>query len=193
MLKDPSRKYRAFPAVALADRTGRTAHHDAADLDEHRLARRQPGAVRADGRERKLRMFQTLCRIGFKEIEVAFPSASQTDFDFMRQLIEEDRIPEDVTIQVLTQAREDLIRRTFESLRGARRAIVHLYNATAPMFRRIVFGMSVADRASIAVTSATLIRDLAAQHPETEWAFQYSPESLQRHRARSWLARSAMR
>lgn len=125
---------------------------------------------------RKLRMFELLCRIGFKQIEVAFPSASQLDFDFVRRLIEERRIPDDVTIEVLTQAREDLIQRTFESLRGAPRAIVHVYNATAPTFRRVVFQMSREEVESLAVRSATLMHDLAARQPDTDWTFQYSPE-----------------
>jgi 2-isopropylmalate synthase len=177
MLKDPSRKYRAFPVVGLADRAwpNRTITAPpiwmSTDLRDGNQSLFEPMDAR-----RKLRMFQMLCRIGFKQIEVAFPSASQTDFDFVRQLIEEDLIPQDVSIEVLTQAREDLIRRTFESLRGARRAIVHLYNATAPAFRRIVFDMSPADVRQLAVQSATLIRDLAVEQPETDWTFQYSPE-----------------
>lgn len=177
MLSQPSTKYRAFPPVALADRTwpNRTITQPpiwmSTDLRDGNQALFEP----MDG-SAKLRMFEMLCRIGFKQIEVAFPSASQTDFDFVRKLIEEDRIPADVTIEVLTQAREDLIRRTFESLRGAPRAIVHLYNATAPAFRRIVFDMSRDEVRDLAVRSATLIRDLAAQQPETHWTFQYSPE-----------------
>ena len=177
MLSQPSTKYRAFPPVALADRTwpNRTITQPpiwmSTDLRDGNQALFEP----MDG-SAKLRMFEMLCRIGFKQIEVAFPSASQTDFDFVRKLIEEGRIPADVTIEVLTQAREDLIRRTFESLRGAPRAIVHLYNATAPAFRRIVFDMSREEVRALAVRSAALIRDLAAQQPETQWTFQYSPE-----------------
>ncbi|MCM5681713.1 2-isopropylmalate synthase [Schlegelella sp. S2-27] len=177
MLSHPSSKYRAFPPVALADRTwpSRTITQPpiwmSTDLRDGNQALFEP----MDG-PAKLRMFEMLCRVGFKQIEVAFPSASQTDFDFVRRLIEEDRIPEDVTIEVLTQAREDLIRRTFESLRGAPRAIVHLYNATAPAFRRIVFDMGRDEVRELAVRSATLVRDLAAQQPGTHWTFQYSPE-----------------
>src|SRR5690606_5292555 len=126
--------------------------------------------------ERKLRMFRTLCEIGFKEIEVGFPSASQTDFDFCRLLIEQDLIPEDVTIQVPTQARDELIERTFEALKGARRAIVHFYNATSPLFRRLVFNVDRAGCVQIAVNAARTIKRLAAAQPETEWVFQYSPE-----------------
>ncbi len=121
-------------------------------------------------------MFDQLVKIGFKEIEVGFPSASQTDFDFVRRLIEENLIPEDVTIQVLTQAREHLIRRTFESLRGARSAIVHLYNATAPIMRRVVLGMDEDAIVELAVENARLFERLAAEQPDTRWTFQYSPE-----------------
>ena len=128
--------------------------------------------------QRKLRMFEQLVRIGFKEIEVAFPSASQTDFDFVRKLIEEDRIPDDVTIEVLTQSREDLIRRTIDSLKGAKRAIVHLYNPIAPAFRRIVFGMSREEVREIALSGTRLIKQLTSERPETEWIFQYSPETF---------------
>jgi 2-isopropylmalate synthase len=114
--------------------------------------------------------------IGLKEIEVGFPSASQTDFDFVRELIEGGHIPDDVTIQVLTQAREDLITRTFESLQGAKQAIVHYYNATAPSFRRIVFNQDKAGVIEIAANAARIIRRLAADRPQTQWRFEYSPE-----------------
>ncbi len=127
---------------------------------------------------RKLRFFEMLVGIGIKEIEVAFPSASQTDFDFVRTLIEEDRIPEDVTIEVLTQSREDLIRRTIESVHGAKRAIVHLYNPIAPAFRRIVFGMSREQVQEIAESGTRLIKQLTDERPETEWIFEYSPETF---------------
>jgi hypothetical protein len=133
--------------------SGRIARSARADLDEHRSARRQPGAVRADERRAQDALFRTLCDIGFKEIEVAFPSASQTDFDFVRQLIEGGHIPDDVSIEVLTQAREHLIRRTIESLKGARRAIVHVYNATSKPFRENVFGMSKAEVVDMAVAA----------------------------------------
>ena len=127
---------------------------------------------------RKLRMFQHLVQIGFKEIEIGFPAASQTDFNFVRQLIQENLIPDDVTVQVLTQARAELITRTFESLEGARRAIVHLYNSTSTTQRRVVFRLDRAGIVEIAVKGAEVIRDLAAQRPGTEWVFQYSPESF---------------
>ena len=179
MRPDPERKYRPFPPVALTDRQwpGRVHTHPpiwmSTDLRDGNQALFEP----MNG-ERKLRMFHTLCEIGFKEIEVAFPSASQTDFDFVRTLIEDGHIPEDVTIEVLTQAREHLIRRTMESLRGARRAIVHVYNATSAPFRDIVFGMSKAEVVDMAVSSVRLIRELAAEQPETEWVLEYSPETF---------------
>jgi 2-isopropylmalate synthase len=130
------------------------------------------------GQERKLRMFEKLLAVGFKEIEVGFPAASQTDFDFVRLLIDEHRIPDDVTIQVLTQAREGLIRRTLESLRGARRAIVHLYNSTNPVQRKVVFGMSRKQVRDLAVQGTKLVEEMAAAMPETEVVLEYSPESF---------------
>ena len=128
--------------------------------------------------ERKMRMFRMLCEVGFKEIEVAFPSASQTDFDFVRGLIEGGHIPDDVTIEVLTQARAPLIERTMESLRGARRAIVHVYTATSQPFRDVVFNMSKAEVIEMAVTAVQQIKRLAAERPETEWVLEYSPETF---------------
>jgi 2-isopropylmalate synthase len=125
---------------------------------------------------RKMKMFETLVAIGFKEIEVGFPSASQVEFDFVRKLIEEDRIPDDVTIQVLTQARDHLIERTFEALQGAPRAIVHLYNAVAPIMRRVVLGMDEDQIVELATTHARMFNDCAARQPATQWTFQYSPE-----------------
>ncbi len=179
MLKDPSRKYSPFPPVALADRQwpNRSLRVPpiwmSTDLRDGNQALFEP--MNAD---RKMRMFRTLCDIGFKEIEVAFPSASQTDFDFVRQLIEGRHVPQDVTIEVLTQAREHLIRRTMESLRGARRAIVHVYNATSKPFRDIVFGMSRAEVVAMAVSAVHLIKQLAREHPDTEWILEYSPETF---------------
>src|SRR5277367_3669455 len=120
------------------------------------------------GPERKRRMFETLVKLGFKEIEVGFPAASQTDFDFVRQLVEEDLIPDDVTIQVLTQSRQELIARTFESVRGSRRAIIHLYNSTSELQRRVVFGQDRAGIIDIAVTGAKLIGELVSAVPDTE-------------------------
>jgi 2-isopropylmalate synthase len=125
---------------------------------------------------RKLRMFQALVAIGFKEIEVGFPSASQVEYDFVRKLIDEDLVPPDVTIQVLTQAREPLIQRTFEALQGAPRAIVHLYNATAPVMRKVVLGLDEEGIVELATSQARLFVELAARQPQTRWTFQYSPE-----------------
>jgi 2-isopropylmalate synthase len=130
------------------------------------------------GPERKLRMFRTLLHMGFKEIEVGFPAASDTDFAFVRQIINEDLIPDDVTIQVLTQSRDELIRRTFDAIRGSRRAIVHLYNSTSTTQRRVVFKQDRAGIKKIATDGAKLIRDLVTTVPDTEVVYQYSPESF---------------
>ena len=179
MLKQPSRKYRPFPPVQLADRQwpNRTLSAPpiwmSTDLRDGNQALFEPM-----NSERKLRMFKTLCDIGFKEIEVAFPAASQTDFNFVRELIEGQHIPDDVTIEVLTQAREHLIRRTMESVRGARRAIVHVYNATSKTFRDVVFKMNKQEVVAMAVSSVQLIKQLAAEQPETEWVLEYSPETF---------------
>ncbi len=177
MLKHPQTKYRPMPPVGLKDRTwpdrviSQPPIWMSTDLRDGNQALFEPMDA-----QRKMRMFKLLCGIGLKQIEVAFPSASQTDFDFVRELIEGGHVPPDVTIEVLTQAREDLIRRSFESLRGAKQAIVHVYNATAPNFRRIVFNVDEAGCTQIAVNAAQLIRQLAAERPETKWTFQYSPE-----------------
>jgi 2-isopropylmalate synthase len=178
-LSHPAAKYRRFPTVPTTSRAwpDRIIEHPpiwmSTDLRDGNQALIEPMSV-----ERKLRMFEQLVRIGFKEIEVAFPSASQTDFDFVRKLIEEDRIPDDVTIEVLTQSREDLIRRTVDSLQGARRAIVHLYNPIAPAFRRIVFGATRADVKQIALNGTRLIKELTDARPGTDWVFEYSPETF---------------
>lgn len=177
MLKDPSSKYRAFTPVSLPDRTWPDRSIDKApiwlstDLRDGNQSLIEPMDA-----EKKMRFFQTLVQVGLKEIEVGFPSASQTDFDFVRELIEGGHIPEDVTIQVLTQARDDLIERTFESLKGAKRAIVHYYNACAPSFRKIVFNQDQAGVKAIAVAAGRTIKRLSEDHPETEWRFEYSPE-----------------
>ena len=179
MLSNPATKYRAFPPVNLPDRQwpNRTLTAPplwmSTDLRDGNQSLFEPMNA-----ERKMRMFRTLCAVGFKEIEVAFPSASQTEFDFVRGLIEGQHIPDDVTIEVLTQAREHLIRRTMESLRGARRAIVHVYTATSTPFRDIVFGMSKDAVIDMAVTGVKLIRQLAAEQPETAWVLEYSPETF---------------
>ena len=177
MLQNPSTKYRPSVQIDIADRTwpSKTITHPpiwmSTDLRDGNQSLIEPMNA-----ERKMRFFEQLVKIGFKEIEVGFPSASQTDFDFVRALIEEKRIPEDVTIEVLTQSREDLIQRTIESLAGSPRAIVHLYNAIAPAFRKIVFNMSKEQVKQIAIDGTRLIKKLTDQHPETEWIYQYSPE-----------------
>ena len=177
MLQNPSTKYRAFAPVRLTDRTWPDAVITkppvwcSVDLRDGNQALIEPMDI-----DRKVQMFEQLVKIGFKEIEVGFPSASQVEFDFMRKLIEENRIPDDVTVQVLTQAREHLIRRTFEALQGVPRAIVHLYNATAPVMRRVVLNMSEDEIVELAATNAQMFRDIAAQNPGTKWTFQYSPE-----------------
>ena len=177
MLTEPSRKYRAFPPIALKDRTWPDAVLTKApiwlstDLRDGNQALIEPMDL-----ERKLRMFDLLVRIGFKEIEVGFPAASQVEFDFLRKLIDEGRIPDDVTIQVMTPAREELIARTVESLRGARRAIVHVYNAVAPVWREVVFGMSVPEVIALIDRSVGQVKRLTDAQPETEWVLQYSPE-----------------
>ena len=179
MLKQPSTKYTAFPPVKLADRQWpnkiitQAPAWMSTDLRDGNQALFEP----MNG-ERKMRMFKTLVKAGFKEIEVAFPSASQTDFDFVRKLIEEGHIPDDVTIEVLAPAREALIRRTFEALKGARRAIVHIYNATSKPFREIVFGMSKPEVVNMAVAAVKLVKELCAENPDTEWVLEYSPETF---------------
>ncbi len=177
MLNNPSSKYRAFAPVRLTDRTWPDAVLTQApvwcsvDLRDGNQALIEPMDP-----ARKRRMFEALVRIGFKEIEVGFPSASQADFDFVRLLIEQRLIPDDVTIQVLTQARDHLIERSFEALAGAPRAIMHLYNATAPVMRRVVLGLDEDGIVELATSHACMVRDIAAKHPGTQWTFQYSPE-----------------
>src|SRR5690606_30564961 len=177
--KMPFHKYRPFQPIPLPDRRwpNRTITKApiwcSVDLRDGNQALIEPM-----GPERKRRMFDTLVQIGFKEIEVGFPAASDTDFTFVREIIEQNVIPEDVTIQVLTQARPELITRTFEGLKGARRAIVHLYNSTSTLQRRDVFGLDQAGITKIATDGARLVKQLADAAPETEWVFQYSPESF---------------
>ncbi|MBI3707690.1 MAG: 2-isopropylmalate synthase [Proteobacteria bacterium] len=175
----PIYKYRPFPPVSLSDRRWPERTIDKAptwcsvDLRDGNQALVEPM-----GPARKRRMFDLLVKMGFKEIEVGFPAASQTDFDFVREIIDDGLVPLDVTIQVLTQAREELIRRTFESLRGACRAIVHLYNSTSTLQRRVVFGLDRPGIMAIAVSAARLIKELVPTLPSTEIVFQYSPESF---------------
>ena len=177
--QDTVRKYRPYAPVDLPDRTWPNATITKAptwcsvDLRDGNQALIEPM-----GPERKRRMFKTLVAMGFKEIEIGFPAASQTDFDFCRELIEQDMIPDDVTIQVLTQAREPLIRRSYEALKGARQAIVHLYNSTSTVQRRVVFGLDEPGIIDIAVKGAQWVREGAEAAQETKWRFQYSPESF---------------
>ncbi len=175
----PHHRYRPFEPVSLPDRTWPGAVITKApmwcsvDLRDGNQALIEPM-----GPERKRRMFTTLVAMGFKEIEIGFPSASQTDFDFCRELIEKEMIPEDVTIQVLTQAREPLIRRTFEACQGADRVIVHLYNSTSTLQRRVVFNSDRAGIRQIAIDGAKIVRELAEANPGPRWRYEYSPESF---------------
>jgi 2-isopropylmalate synthase len=177
MIEHPSTKYRPFRPVTLADRrwpsqvTTQAPVWMSTDLRDGNQALFEPMSV-----EKKLRLFKTLCAIGFKEIEVAFPSASQTDFDFVRLLVEGGHVPEDVTLVVLTQAREHLIRRTMEALRGLPQAVVHVYLATAPTFREVVFRMSRDEVVATAVEAVRLVRALAAGLPGTDVRLEFSPE-----------------
>ncbi|MDP1776824.1 MAG: 2-isopropylmalate synthase, partial [Moraxellaceae bacterium] len=173
------RKYRPSPTINRPQRRWPNHQIEAAprwcavDLRDGNQALVKPMTV-----EQKTRLFALLVKIGFKEIEVGFPAASQPDFDFVRQLIERDLIPADVTIQVLTQARPELITRTYESLQGAKQAIVHVYNSTSRTQREQVFRTDAAGVKAIAVNGARCVAEHAAKHPETQWTFQYSPESF---------------
>jgi 2-isopropylmalate synthase len=179
MLSNPAEKYRPFSAVRLNGRKwpSRTIEHApiwmSTDLRDGNQSLIEPMSI-----PQKLEFFEMLVAIGFKEIEVGFPSASQTDFDFIRKLIDESRIPDDVTIEVLVQSREDLIARTFEALEGAPRAIVHLYNAICPSFRKIVFNQTKEQVKALAVEGTRLIRQYADARPQTHWTYQYSPETF---------------
>jgi len=179
MHKMPFEKYRPFTPIALPDRQwpGKTITAApmwcSVDLRDGNQALIEPMNP-----ARKRQMFDLLLDMGFKEIEVGFPAASQTDFDFLRLLIEDGLIPDDVTIQVLTQSREHLIRRTFEAIKGAKNAVVHLYNSTSELQRRVVFGLDRSAITGIAVTGTTLIKQLAAEMPETNVVFEYTPESF---------------
>ncbi|MDC6118946.1 2-isopropylmalate synthase [Serratia rubidaea] len=179
MLTDPSQKYRPLSPIAVADRQwpSRTLTQApiwlSTDLRDGNQALFEPM-----NRERKLRLFHKLVQIGFKEIEVGFPAASRTDFEIVRHLIDADQIPADVTPMVMTQLRDDLIAETVRSVAGARRVIVHFYNAIAPAWREIVFGMSVPQIIDMVERHIALFRQLTAAHPETEWVLQYSPETF---------------
>ena len=178
-MDNPVNKYKAFKPINLKDRQwpskviSNAPTWCSVDLRDGNQALIEPM-----GAERKDRMFSLLCKIGFKEIEVGFPSASQTDFDFVRDLIENKKIPGDVNIQVLTQARDELIEKTFASLKGIPRAIVHFYNSTSTLQRRVVFKQDKDGIKDIAVKGALKIKELAKKNPDTDWSFEYSPESF---------------
>ena len=179
MLADPSVKYRAFQQVDLPDRQwpSRTITKPPRWLSTDMRDGNQ-ALIDPMDEEKKTRFFDLLVKVGLKEIEVGFPAAGATEFDFISGLVRSGRIPDDVMVQVLTQSRRDLIERSFESLEGAARATVHLYNAVSPAWRRIVFGMSRDEIKQIAVTGAQIMRDEAAKRPETDWHFEYSPETF---------------
>ena len=179
MLKEPGQKYRPFPQIDLPDRQWPS-----------RVITNPPRWLSTDLRDgnqsiidpmdavKKNRFFDLLIETGFKEIEVGFPSAGQTEFDFISSLVRNGRIPDDVFVQVLTQSREDLFRTSFDSLEGAHAAIIHLYNAVSPAWRDIVFQMTQAEVKAIAIKGAQLLRDEAAKRPGTDWFFEYSPETF---------------
>ena len=179
MLRDPSTKYRPFPQVDLPDRQWpsktlvKPPRWLSTDLRDGNQALIDPMDA-----EKKTRFFDLLCKVGLKEIEVGFPSAGATEFDFISGLVKTGRIPDDVSIQVLTQSRRDLIETSFASLVGAKTAIVHLYNAVSPAWRKIVFGMDRAQVKQIAVDGAKVLRDEAAKQPNVRWQFEYSPETF---------------
>lgn len=179
MLREPSRKYRPFPQVDLPNRQWPTRTITApprwlsTDLRDGNQSIIDPMDA-----AKKNRFFDTLVEVGLKEIEVGFPAAGATEFDFIQGLVQSGRIPDDVIVQVLTQSREDLIRTSFDSLDGARAAIIHLYNAVSPAWRQIVFQMTREEVKGIAVKGAQVLRDEAAKRPGTDWHFQYSPETF---------------
>ena len=179
MLRDPSVKYRPFPQVDIPDRTWpsktitKAPRWLSTDMRDGNQALIDPMNA-----EKKQRFFDLLVKIGIKEIEVGFPAAGATEFDFIRSLVDRGAIPDDVMPQVLTQARADLIDKTFDSLDGAKQAVVHVYNAVSPAWRRIVFGMERPEIRGIAETAAKLLRDQAARRPNTDWRFEYSPETF---------------
>lgn len=179
MLKDPSAKYRPFPTINIPDRTWpnkvitKAPRWLSTDLRDGNQSLIDPM-----GAEKKNRFFDLLLKVGLKEIEVGFPSAGATEYDFIRGLVDQGRVPDDVLVQVLTQARADLIKTSFESLAGIHSAIVHVYNAVSPLWREVVFGMDKAQVRGIAENAAKLLRDNAARFPQTKWQFEYSPETF---------------
>ena len=178
-MDNPYKKYKPFRAIKIDNREwpsktiGLAPMWCSVDLRDGNQALIEPM-----GPERKNRMFDLLCKLGFKEIEVGFPSASDTDFNFVRSLIEDNKIPSDVNIQVLTQSRSELIERTFESLKGASKAVVHFYNSTSTLQRRVVFNQDKEGIKQIALNGAKQIKELALKNPDTNWSFEYSPESF---------------
>jgi 2-isopropylmalate synthase len=178
-MDNPVNKYKAFKPIELKDRQWPSkVIHKAPTWCSVDLRDGNQALIEPMGAERKDRMFFLLCKLGFKEIEIGFPAASQTDFDFTRSLIEEKKIPSDVNIQVLTQSRDELIEKTFESLKGIPRAIVHFYNSTSTLQRKVVFNEDKEGIKDIAVNGAKKIKELALANPETDWSFEYSPESF---------------
>jgi len=178
-MDSPTNKYKSFKPINIKDRNWpNQVISDSPDWCSVDLRDGNQALIEPMGAERKDRMFKLLCDVGFKEIEVGFPSASQTDYDFVRDLIDNKKIPSDVTIQVLTQSREELIIKTFEALKGIPKAIVHFYNSTSTLQRRVVFNQDKKGIKDIATNGAKLIKKLAAQNPDTEWSFEYSPESF---------------
>jgi 2-isopropylmalate synthase len=178
-MDNPVNKYKAFKPIELKDRQWPSkVIHRAPTWCSVDLRDGNQALIEPMGAERKDRMFSLLCELGFKEIEIGFPAASQTDFDFTRSLIEEKKIPSDVNIQVLTQSRDELIEKTFESLKGIPRAIVHFYNSTSTLQRKVVFKQDKEGIKDIAVNGAKKIKELALANPETDWSFEYSPESF---------------
>ena len=173
-MEDISKKYKPFKPINLVDRSWpnnlltEAPRWCSVDLRDGNQALIEPMSV-----EKKIRMFELLCNIGFKEIEVGFPSASKTDFDFVRDLIEMDLIPDDVTIQVLTQARDHLIEDTFKAVKGAKNVCIHVYNSTSTLQREVVFRESKDGVKKIALNGASLVRELADKNNETNWVFQY--------------------
>ena len=178
-MKDIAKKYKPFSSVELRDRTWPDKKITKApiwcsvDLRDGNQALIEPM-----GHEKKVKMFELLCSLGFKEIEIGFPAASQTDYDFVRYLIEEKKIPKDVTIQVLTQSRQHIIEKTFESLIGIDKAIVHFYNSTSALQRKVVFDDDKEGIKKIAIDGALLIKELSKKYNKTNWRFEYSPESF---------------
>jgi len=179
MLNDPSVKYRPFPQIHLPDRQwpGRAITSAPRWLSTD-LRDGNQSLIDPMGTEKKTRFFDLLLKVGLKEIEIGFPAAGATDYDFIRGLVDSGRIPDDVLVQVLTQSRDDLIKTSFESLAGVHAAIVHVYNAVSPLWRQVVFGMDQSDIRAIAENGAKQLRDQAARFPQTKWHFEYSPETF---------------